>query len=67
MRNSRQIFKSEKFHIDSGNFIKVVIINTISGNKATGYGASWESALKNAINHYKKQYGNTRNLAILID
>ncbi|GBD90810.1 hypothetical protein BMS3Abin04_01529 [bacterium BMS3Abin04] len=47
--------------------IKVKVISLISGNQATGYGHSWTKALENAINHYKKQYGHSRKLAILID
>ncbi len=67
MRNNRQILRSQKSCLETSKCIKVVLVNTISGNKATGYGTSWEKALRNAINHYKKQYGHTKNLAILID
>jgi len=68
MRTKRQILKSKKYHIDiSENFIKVIVINTISGNKATGYSTKWETALRSAIENYKKQYGHSKNLAILID
>lgn len=67
MNKSRQILTTRKHCIDSSNYVKVKIASTTSGNIATGYGVTWESALRNAIDHYKKQYGHSKNLAILIN
>jgi len=51
----------------SQGIIKVRVVSLVSGNQATGYGHTWSNALENALNHYKKQYGHSHRLAILID
>jgi len=66
MQTQRRLFYSHKSYLDRPVSI-ITITDTISGNIATGFGINWETALRNSIEHFKNQYGDYKNPAILID